>query len=32
MDKLKNNAGPLLYGVVVLVGISFIYWFGAVYH
>jgi len=31
MDKIRKNAGPILYIVVCLVSIWFIYWFGAVW-
>lgn len=32
MGKLKEKAGPILYGVVVVLSLWFFYWFGALYH
>ncbi len=31
-EKLKKNAGPILYVVVSLLAIWFFYWFAAVVH
>ena len=32
MDKIRRNAGPILYAVVCIVSLWFFYWFGALYH
>jgi hypothetical protein len=32
MDKLIQNAGPILYIVVSVISLWFFYWFGALYH
>ena len=32
MDKIRENAGPILYVIVCVVSIWFFYWFGALYH
>jgi hypothetical protein len=32
MDKIRQNAGPILYIIVCLISIWFFYWLAAVYH
>lgn len=32
LDKLKEKAGPILYGTVVILSLFFFYWFAALYH
>jgi hypothetical protein len=32
MDKIRKNAGPILYIIVCIISLWFFYWFGAVYH
>jgi len=32
MDKIIKRLGPIIYTMVVVMGIYFFYWFGALYH
>lgn len=32
LEKIRKNAGPILYAAVTVFGIWFFIWFGAIYH
>jgi len=32
MDKIRKNAGPILYIIVAVTAVWFFFWFAAVYH